>query len=94
MKDFNSYSGEQKNKAQPSNKSDVFSIFSQLAGKYEGKSSDEMMQAIIKEAEKSRRNGTLSDSDIDNFVSSVAPILNSSQQKMLVKISERLKQIK
>jgi ATP-dependent Lon protease len=55
---------------------------------------DDVMMQIIREAEKGRRNGTLSDQDIDNFASKVAPILNDKQRKMLSKIVERLKSIK
>ena len=49
------------------------------------------MQAIIKEAEKSRKNGTLSDKEIDNFASTIAPLLNDKQRKTLASVVARLK---
>jgi len=52
-----------------------------------------MMQAIVSEAERSRKNGTLSNEDIDNFASSVAPLLNDKQRKMLMTVVQRLKKI-
>ena len=95
MKDFNSYAREEngeKGAGTGSGSVDPFELFSKLSREYEGKSSDEMIRAIIKEAEKGRKNGTLTDSDIDNFASAVAPLLNDKQRKMLGLVVARLKQ--
>ena len=54
---------------------------------------DKMAQIIL-EAEKGRRNGTLTDQDIDDFASKVSPILNDKQRKMLSQVVARLKSIK
>ncbi|MBE5741837.1 MAG: hypothetical protein E7360_00755 [Clostridiales bacterium] len=97
MKDFFSFTEENSNKNKtesPKNGKNVnFAQFAQLASKYEGKSAEEMMQAIVSEAERSRKNGTLSNEDIDNFASSVAPLLNDKQRKMLMTVVQRLKKI-
>lgn len=97
MKDFNSFVSDDnangKKKSQ-NGESSPFDMFATLSSKYEGKSADDVMMQIIREAEKGRRNGTLSDQDIDNFASKVAPLLNDKQRKMLSKIVERLKSIK
>ena len=94
MKDFNSYlnSNEQKGRGQP-NDLDAKTLLGELAGKYEGASEEEIISAIIEEAEKSRRNGTLSDADIDAFAQSVYPMLNASQQRKLQKVVKFLKRM-
>ena len=50
-----------------------------------------MMAAILAEAEKGRKNGTLSDADIDKFVAVVSPMLSDKQRKMLKTVVARLK---
>ena len=49
------------------------------------------MKAILTEAERGRKNGTLSDDDIDNFAALVLPMINPEQQKTLEKVVKRLK---
>lgn len=90
MKDFLNYKPEENSAETPIN-GDIFATFSSLASKYEGKSADEMMAAILAEAEKERKNGTLSDADIDKFVAVVSPMLSDKQRKMLKTVVARLK---
>ena len=90
MKDFLNYKPEENSAEMPIN-GDIFATFSSLASKYEGKSADEMMAAILAEAEKGRKNGTLSDADIDKFVAVVSPMLSDKQRKMLKTVVARLK---
>ena len=59
--------------------------------KYEGMSEEELIKAIVKEAEKNRAEGKLSDADLDSFKTLLLPLLNSSQAKKLEKIIEKLK---
>ena len=99
MKDFNSYiknGGNQGNgqrgtagsggKKTAQNGMDVSAILSMLAGKYEGASEEQMISAIIAEAEKGRAAGTLTDADLVQFENTVSPMLNASQRKRLKKI--------
>ena len=51
------------------------------------------MRAIYSEAKKSRKNGTLSDSEIDAFVSAIAPMLDGAQAKKLKSVAEKIKNI-
>ena len=89
MKDFLNYKpADEPDKVQGG---DAFSMFSSLAKQYEGKSGDEMMAAILAEAEKGRRNGTLSDADIDKFAAVISPMLSEKQKKMLNVVIGRLK---
>ena len=68
-------------------------LIGSLAGKYNGASEEELMKAIVKEAEKGKRNGTLSNEDIDRFVSMLSPMLDGKKRAMLKKIVEQLKKI-
>ena len=90
MRDFNSY--------KPNNNSngnqDYMSVISNLAKKYEGASESDLISAIMLEAEKGRRNGTLTDSDIDNFARVLSPMLNPNQQKKLQSVVKKIKSSK
>lgn len=64
-----------------------------IANAYNGKSNMAMMKNILQEAENSKRAGTLSNEEIENFYQSFAPMLNPSQRKQLRAIVEKLKEI-
>ncbi len=87
MKDFDSYK-EEKNEGI---NSDAFSMFSSLASKYEGKSGEELLKAIVEEAERNKKNGTLKDEDIDNFAMAISPMLDLRQKKILEKVINKIK---
>ena len=94
MKDFNNFKSKQKQDAkQKSEGLSPYELFASLSKNYEGKSTEELMQAIIAQAKEGRRNGTLSDADIDNFASTVSPLLNDKQRKTLTAVVNRLKKI-
>ena len=84
-------SGQANGQANNPNTADIAEQFSALASKYEGKNADEIMKAILKEAEKGRKNGTLSDKDIDDFSNMISPMLTDGQRKTLDKVVKRLK---
>lgn len=85
MRDFNNYSTGSKSPK------DTMDAIKNFAGKYEGASENELISEIMKEAEKGRRNGTLSDSDIDRFKNMLEPMLNSAQKQKLHKVIEKIK---
>ncbi len=58
---------------------------------YEGKSQSDVMAEIIKVAEKNRREGKLSDADLDNFANMLRPMLDRNQLQELETIISRLK---
>ena len=68
-------------------------LIGSLAGKYNGASEEELMKAIVKEAEKGKRNGTLSNEDIDRFVSMLSPMLDGKKRAMLNKVATALNKI-
>ncbi len=94
MKDFNDFKNESvkpEGKNAQGDYSDIPKQFAALSAAYEGKSADEIMKAILKEAERGRKNGTLSDGDIDNFSEMISPMLTGEQRKTLDKVVKRLK---
>ena len=86
MRDFNNYSNQK-----PNIDGDTMNVIKNFAGKYEGASEDRLISEIIKEAEKGRKNGTLTDADIDRFKNTLSPMLNAEQRSKLNKIIQKLK---
>ena len=82
MRDFNNYSSN--------NNGSTMETLSNFAKKYEGASQSELISAIMLEAEKGRRNGTLKNGDIERFATMLAPMLNGEQKKQLDMIVKKL----
>lgn len=82
MRDFTNYSSN--------NKNSTMDTLSSFAKKYEGASQSELISAIMLEAEKGRRNGTLTNADIERFATMLAPMLNGEQKKQLDMIVKKL----
>ena len=85
MRDFNSYNQNENESVNQLNDLKAF------AKKYEGASEDEIICQILLEAQKGRRNGTLSDSDIDRFKNMLYPMLNARQREKLEKVVKKIK---
>lgn len=87
MEDFNTYAN--------SNTQDIdkntYETVMRLASKYDGASEAELLKAIYLEAEKGRKNGTLTDADIDNFVKMLSPLLDDKKRKKLLAVAKSLK---
>lgn len=58
-----------------------------------GKSTAQIMQTIIAEAERGKREGTLSNADLDNFYAALSPILDGAKRRKLKQVIDRLKNI-
>jgi len=99
MDDFNSYvKNSAKNGNNGKNVSDgipknIMDLVGALANKYDGKSQSELIKAIYDEAKRGKERGTLSNADIDNFVSMLSPMLDNQKRKVLFKVAEELKKI-
>ena len=87
MEDFNSYS---KNHQTPDNLADMVK---KLSSEFDGKSQNELIMAIYNEAKKGKRQGTLSNQEIDNFALMLSPMLDDKQRKILKKVVAELKKI-
>ena len=86
MRDFNNF-----NQSSQTPDQDSMDMIKKFASKYEGASEDRLISEIMLEAEKGRRNGTLSNSDIERFKNMLSPMLNSKQREKLEKIVSKLK---
>lgn len=64
-----------------------------IASAWNGKSSADMLLKILSEAEKSKKNGELSDRDIDEFYEQFSPLLDGAQRRKLQIVVDRLKRI-
>ena len=90
MKDFNSFSGEEKNQ---SASDDAVDMAKMMAKAFEGKGEADILRAIYREAERGRKAGTLTDSDLDNFYAALYPMLDSAKRKKLEQVINKLKKM-
>ena len=97
MQDFNEYVKNNASNAnttqKPDSKQNITNLVTKLANKFDGKNTQELITAIYNEAKKGKKNGTLSNRDIDNFATMLAPLLDDKKRKMLAKIVGELKKI-
>ena len=95
MQDFNSFVNDEKQKQQNFGDMDknLYDLVGSLASRFDGKSQQELIKAIYEEAKKGKQNGTLSNAQIDDFVSKLSPLLDDKKRKMLVNIANELKKI-
>ena len=101
MKDFKSYNPEDNNKCDLNGQcnsdsvpKETLDMVKNIAKQFHGKSENDMMDAIYKEAEKNRKNGSLTDKDLDNFLSMVSPLINSDKRSKLNNVINKLKKNK
>lgn len=64
-----------------------------LAKAFNGKSEGQILQTILAQAEQGKRDGTLTNADLDNFYAALAPLLDGFKRKKLQQIINRLKSI-
>ncbi len=100
MKDFKSYSNEHPEKtsqnATSNGGSDVNSTveMAKLMSKaMSGKSETQILHTIITEAERGKRDGTLTNADLDNFYTALSPLLDGFKKRKLKEVITRLKNI-
>ena len=91
MKSFKKYSKTQTTPNE--NNQSAEQLTAQIAQAYNGKSSAEMLKNVLIQAEQSKRAGTLSNEEIENFYQSFAPMLDSAQRQKLRAIVDKLKEI-
>ena len=91
MKSFKDYqTPTEEEKATPSTAEE---LTKKIASAYNGKSNMEMMKSILSEAEKSKRAGTLSNAELENFYQTFSPMIDGAQRKKLRSIIDKLKSI-
>ena len=64
-----------------------------LAKTFAGKSEGQILTTIISQAEQGKRDGTLTDADLDAFYAALSPFLDSFKRKKLQQVIAKLKRI-
>ncbi|MDE7076263.1 MAG: hypothetical protein K2O62_02955 [Clostridia bacterium] len=103
MKDFKSYSQNGANQSNGAagaksgggnaNVNQTVNMAAMLAKAFEGKSEAQVLQTIIAQAEQGKRDGTLTNADLDNFYNTLAPLLDGFKRQKLKGIIAKLKAI-
>lgn len=96
MKDFKSYTPEDNEKQTQSKATDVnatVELAKTVSKAMNGKSQGQLLQTIISEAERGKRDGTLTNADLDNFYNALSPMLDGFKRKKLKEVIIRLKNI-
>ena len=94
MKSFKNYTPDPTTQNTTSNPEPNMENFAkQMLGQYEGKSGIEMFRTLLKQAEASKRAGTLTNEQIDEFYAQFSPMLNAMQRKKLDEVISDLKKL-
>ena len=95
MEDFNNYAKNAGKNSDTTKKGTggLFETVTKIAKDFDGKNQNDLLRAIYREAEKGKRAGTLSNAEIDGFVTLLSPALDDRKRKYLRKIAEELKKI-
>ncbi len=92
MEDFNQFA---KNNDVNKNEQEqnIFNLVSNLSQKFDGKSTNDLLKAIYAETLKGKKNGTLSNDDIDRFAQMLYPLLDDKKKSALKSVVAKLKEI-
>lgn len=97
MKDFKSYSNERPDDKPEQNSQNTYNNTVELAKilskAMNGKSETQILHTIISEAERGKREGTLTNADLDNFYNALSPLLDGMKKRKLREVIMRLKNI-
>ena len=75
-----------KNNKKNADTDDLRKTYDETVRKMRGKSQKELMDEIVKEAERAKRDGRLDKAVLDNFYKTVAPMLDKNQLQKLKEI--------
>ena len=95
MKSFKEYANTHQEEAAKTSEqtANAEELAKQIAAAYNGKSNMDMLKSILTQAEESKRAGTLSNDEIENFYQNFSPMLNGFKRKKLREIVDELKKI-
>ena len=94
MKDFKSYKPEENNNDEkPQNVEQTVNLAAAMAKAFNGKSEGQIWQTILEQAEQGKRNGTLTNADLDNFYAALSPLVDGFKRQKLKSIISKLKSI-
>ena len=93
MQDFNEYANNPENFNGRGTNGELFRTVSDLAKKFDGKNGNDLLRAVYAEAERGKKNGTLSNADLDKFAATLSPLLDEKKRALLKKVVADLKKI-
>lgn len=107
MSDFKSYNQGRKsesdstnenkeskeNRGQQPNPQYAANLAAEIAKAFYGKSQKDVWQTILAQAEQGKRDGTLTNEDLDNFYRTVYPLVDGVKRQKLKSIISKLKQV-
>lgn len=76
-----------------SNLDQTVNMAAMLAKAFNGKSEGQILQTILAQAEQGKRDGTLTNADLDNFYNTLAPLLDNFKRQKLKSVIQKLKAI-
>lgn len=97
MNDFKSYNPNSGN-GKPDNKgagdfNNTADFAKAISKAMNGKSEGQLLRTIIAEAERGKRDGRLTNADLDNFYNTIYPMLDGAKRKKLKEVIAKLKNI-
>lgn len=91
MRSFKDYKPEAKSEKTETLRAEE--LTKKIASAYNGKSNADILRGILEEAEKSKRAGTLTNEELENFYQTFSLMLDGTQRKRLRAVVDRLKRI-
>lgn len=95
MRSFRNYTPKptNENTTQSNETMTASELTKKLASAWNGRNSREMLAEILAEAEKSKRQGTLTNAEIDEFYKQFSTFLSPSEKRTLETIVKKLKSL-
>ena len=97
MKDFKNYTPENNEKNTTSNNvndlNGTLEFAKTISKAMNGKNETQLLHTIIAEAERGKREGRLTNADLDNFYNTISPMVDGFKRKKLKEVIARLKSI-
>lgn len=81
------------NSADVKSEQQAINLAATLAKAFAGKSEEQILSTIIAQAEQGKRDGTLTNADLDNFYNTLAPLLDGFKKRKLQQVIGKLKAI-
>lgn len=73
------------------NEEEIIDTVKKVTKQYEGKSQQELMGEILKQANQGKKDGSVNLNELEKMTHQIAPMLNSEQQKKLNEIMDMIK---
>ncbi len=74
----------------PKEKQEQAQQLKEQIAQYEGKSEEELFEALLAQVEQGKKDGSFSEEGLNSFISSVSPMLNDAQRQRLNEIANQI----